>query len=325
MYSTRAVRNKRGRVVHEAFQSKALPSTRIVPDRRWFGNTRVVGARQLEQFRDEMAAKVDDTYAVLLRQKKLPLSLLQEPAVKGARGKAVAGLGAAGAAAAAGSRAALLATQPYAKTFGRKADRKRPRVAAESYGDLVEAAARQAGTYAARTGVDPAAPGEVAFEGGGAETVTITRAAEARPAPLPAAFGAAATASAAAVATGARPAARDPAFDKGQSKRIWGELYKVLDSSDVVVQVLDARDPAGTRCRFLEQHLRANARHKHLILLLNKVDLVSFFLPFFFSFFPSITTLFFFLSRKMTLNICPYHLTRLRPSWRQKHMLMESR
>lgn len=27
-------------------------------------------------------------------------------------------------------------------------------------------------------------------------------------------------------------------FDKGQSKRIWGELYKVIDSSDVVVQVV---------------------------------------------------------------------------------------
>ena len=31
-------------------------------------------------------------------------------------------------------------------------------------------------------------------------------------------------------------AARDKIFDKGQSKRIWGELYKVVDSSDVVVQ-----------------------------------------------------------------------------------------
>jgi hypothetical protein len=27
-------------------------------------------------------------------------------------------------------------------------------------------------------------------------------------------------------------------FEKGQSKRIWGELYKVIDSSDVVVQVM---------------------------------------------------------------------------------------
>lgn len=69
--------------------------------------------------------------------------------------------------------------------------------------------------------------------------------------------------------------ARDAIFEKGQSKRIWGELYKVLDSSDVVIQVLDARDPEGTRCKFLEQHIRKNARHKHLLLLLNKCDLVS--------------------------------------------------
>jgi nuclear GTP-binding protein len=69
--------------------------------------------------------------------------------------------------------------------------------------------------------------------------------------------------------------AKDAIFDKGQSKRIWGELYKVLDSSDVVIQVLDARDPEGTRCRFIEQHIRKNSRHKHLLLLLNKCDLVS--------------------------------------------------
>lgn len=49
----------------------------------------------------------------------------------------------------------------------------------------------------------------------------------------------------------------------------------MLDSSDVVIQVLDARDPEGTRCKFLEQHIRKNARHKHLLLLLNKCDLVS--------------------------------------------------
>ena len=39
-------------------------------------------------------------------------------------------------------------------------------------------------------------------------------------------------------------------------------------------QVLDARDPLGTRSRFLEHHLRNNAKHKHMILLLNKCDLV---------------------------------------------------
>ena len=60
----------------------------------------------------------------------------------------------------------------------------------------------------------------------------------------------------------------------GQSKRIWGELYKVIDSSDVVVQVLDARDPMGTRSRFVETHLKKNAPHKHLIFVLNKCDLI---------------------------------------------------
>ena len=50
---------------------------------------------------------------------------------------------------------------------------------------------------------------------------------------------------------------RDPMFEKGKdefsigshhigtSKRIWAELYKVIDSSDILVQVLDARDPMG--------------------------------------------------------------------------------
>ena len=64
-------------------------------------------------------------------------------------------------------------------------------------------------------------------------------------------------------------------FEKGQSKRIWSELYKVLDSSDVVVQVLDARDPDGTRCRRIEQELKQkDRRHKHMIFVLNKCDLV---------------------------------------------------
>ena len=49
-------------------------------------------------------------------------------------------------------------------------------------------------------------------------------------------------------------------FSKGQSKRIWAELYKVLDSSDVVMQILDARDPMGTRSRHIENHLKKNAK-----------------------------------------------------------------
>lgn len=37
---------------------------------------------------------------------------------------------------------------------------------------------------------------------------------------------------------GFRDLVRHTMFEKGQSKRIWGELYKVIDSSDVVVQVV---------------------------------------------------------------------------------------
>jgi hypothetical protein len=63
--------------------------------------------------------------------------------------------------------------------------------------------------------------------------------------------------------------------EKGQSKRIWSELYKVIDSSDVLVQVLDARDPDGTRCRRIEEELKQkDRRHKHMIIVLNKCDLV---------------------------------------------------
>ena len=73
---------------------------------------------------------------------------------------------------------------------------------------------------------------------------------------------------------GALTSAREPIFSKGQSKRIWNELYKVIDSSDVVIVVLDARDPEGTRCRSVEKYIREEAPHKHLVFVLNKCDLV---------------------------------------------------
>ena len=66
---------------------------------------------------------------------------------------------------------------------------------------------------------------------------------------------------------------KNPLLNAGQSKRIWGELYRVLDSSDVIIQVLDARDPQGTRCTHIERYLEKEKPHKHLVFLLNKVDL----------------------------------------------------
>ena len=63
-------------------------------------------------------------------------------------------------------------------------------------------------------------------------------------------------------------------FAKGQSRRIWAELYKVLDCSDVVLHVVDARDPPGTTCARVVSHLKTQATHKHLVFVLNKCDLV---------------------------------------------------
>ncbi|GIY94612.1 nucleolar GTP-binding protein 2 [Caerostris extrusa] len=68
--------------------------------------------------------------------------------------------------------------------------------------------------------------------------------------------------------------AREMIMLKGQSKRLWNELYKVIDSSDVVIQVLDARDPMGTRSKHIETFMRKEKPHKQLIFVLNKCDLV---------------------------------------------------
>jgi nuclear GTP-binding protein len=63
-------------------------------------------------------------------------------------------------------------------------------------------------------------------------------------------------------------------FFKGQSKRIWEELYKVIDSSDVLLYILDARNPNGTRTKFIEHYLKYKQPNKHLVFILNKCDLV---------------------------------------------------
>ena len=68
--------------------------------------------------------------------------------------------------------------------------------------------------------------------------------------------------------------ASDPRMNAGQSRRIYSELYKVIDSSDVLIHVLDARDPLGTRCRNVEKYITKEAPHKNIIFILNKCDLV---------------------------------------------------
>ncbi|ELP94073.1 nucleolar GTP-binding protein, putative [Entamoeba invadens IP1] len=67
---------------------------------------------------------------------------------------------------------------------------------------------------------------------------------------------------------------KEKLYEKGQSKRIWGELWKVVDSSDIIIEVLDARDPMGTRSKHVEEHIKNHMKHKKIVLVLNKCDLV---------------------------------------------------
>jgi len=179
MYKTRPKRDRSGKVLRNEFQSKELPNTRIEPDRRWFGNTRVVGQTQLALFRDELKNRLSDNFSVILKERKLPLSLLQDHQKQ--------------------ARAHLLDVEPFEHAFGPKGKRKRPKLTALDYESLLK----------------KADDSQDAFEQKYASS-TLPREEE---------------------EDGLRDLVRHTMFEKGQSKRIWGELYKVIDSSDVVVQV----------------------------------------------------------------------------------------
>ncbi|XP_051269836.1 guanine nucleotide-binding protein-like 3 [Dicentrarchus labrax] len=62
--------------------------------------------------------------------------------------------------------------------------------------------------------------------------------------------------------------------DKSSKQYLCSELNKVIDASDVVIEVLDARDPMGCRCPQLEEAVLQREGNKKLLLVLNKIDLV---------------------------------------------------
>ncbi|KAH9276078.1 hypothetical protein BASA83_001351 [Batrachochytrium salamandrivorans] len=189
--SGKPTRDASGKITKAAvFQTRLAPGTmaRVQSDRRWFENTRVVGQKELESFREAINVKMNDPYSFVLRTKQLPLGLVSEYQKQ--------------------SRMHLLDTETFGNTFGPKSQRKKPKLTAASMADLALNANTKLDSY------------------------------------------------------------------DGQSKRIWNELYKVIDSSDIIIHVLDARDPQGTRCPNVERHLKKEARHKQLIFVLNKCDLV---------------------------------------------------
>lgn len=55
---------------------------------------------------------------------------------------------------------------------------------------------------------------------------------------------------------------------------IWRQLWRVLERSDLIVMVVDARDPLFYRCPDLEDYAREIDEHKETLLLINKADLL---------------------------------------------------
>lgn len=217
MYRSKIKRDDTGKIVKGGVgvgqQVREMLPARIAPDRRWFGNTRVVGQREMQAFREEVAAKVADPYSVLLKQHKLPMGLLKDTPSR--------------------ARMDLLGAETYESTFGPRQQRKRAKLPVYDLQSLVARADEAASGYAEE--------GDTSVER---------------------------------EAAGFTEAAREKVFEAGMSRRIKGEVLKVVDSSDVLVQVLDARDPLGTRAYHVEAFIRRNAAHKHLIFVLNKCDLL---------------------------------------------------
>eukprot|EP00949_MAST-11_sp_MAST-11-sp1_P004403 g4403.t1 len=57
-------------------------------------------------------------------------------------------------------------------------------------------------------------------------------------------------------------------------KAYYRELRKVMDEADILLEVLDVRDPLGCRARAVERQFLATQQKKRLVLVLNKIDLV---------------------------------------------------
>ncbi|RMZ79210.1 hypothetical protein DV738_g3520, partial [Chaetothyriales sp. CBS 135597] len=230
-------RNAAGKITQAAaYQSRDLPNARIEPNRKWFGNTRVISQEALEGFRTAVRERTKDPYSVLLKTNKLPMSLVRDER----EGEVVNGVR---------QHKAKIAVEQesFSDTFGPKSQRKRVKLAAGSIEGLAEESAKMEDGWAERIEENKLLARRTAE---GLQDADADH------------------------DTGELTTAREAIFSKGQSKRIWNELYKVIDSSDVVIHVLDARDPEGTRCRSVEKYIREEAPHKHLVFVLNKCDLV---------------------------------------------------
>lgn len=66
----------------------------------------------------------------------------------------------------------------------------------------------------------------------------------------------------------------EQSLSNSSRRAYYKEFKKVTEQSDVILEVLDARDPIGCRCPDIERTILSQNPDKKIILLLNKIDLV---------------------------------------------------